>query len=173
MPLVEVASEVSGQCKTTDGLINSVENGGRVWWLMPTLVIWEVSHSHSRQWIHCLLRNIYVGQFSLCSETPWYCQKFNTTNIRHLIKSPSCSKNRLHIFLETISQNFTYNLLMNSILIFSLFFTCRYMTNFLWVWYLVMFLYNFMDFLKLELDSGLNICLVIKYWIFQSVFNAK
>ena len=30
MPLVEVASEVSGQCKTTDGLINSVENGGRV-----------------------------------------------------------------------------------------------------------------------------------------------
>ena len=30
MPLVEVASEVSGQCKTTDGLINSVENGGQV-----------------------------------------------------------------------------------------------------------------------------------------------
>ena len=61
-------------------------------------------------------------QFSLCSETPWYCQKFNTTNIRHLIKSPSCSKNRLHVFLETISQNFTYNLLTNSILIFLYFY---------------------------------------------------
>ena len=44
-------------------------------------------------------------QFLLSSEPPWYRQKLNTMNIRHFIKCPLCSKNRLHTYLESISPN--------------------------------------------------------------------
>ena len=104
-------------------------------------------------------------QFLLSSEPPWYRQKLNTMNIRHFIKSPLCSKNRLHTYLESISPNLP--IVYWQIAFFFSFILLLYVHDQLSLctisWYIFI---QFSDFLKLELDSDLSICLVINYWIF-------